>query len=48
MLVMPICCRRPLGVLTGRPGPARGRGRRRDRQKGGEILSALIYHKEEE
>jgi hypothetical protein len=48
VLVMPIRCQKPTGVLTGRPGLAPGRGGRRDGQTGGEILPSHVYHQEEE
>jgi hypothetical protein len=48
VLVMPICCRKPPGVLTGCLSLASGRGGSRDGQTGGEILPTHVYHKEEE
>jgi hypothetical protein len=48
VLVMPICCRKPPGMLTGCPGLTPCRGGRRDEQTGGKIMHAQVYHKEEE
>jgi hypothetical protein len=48
VLVIPIRCRKPPGVLTGCPSPALGLGGRRDGQTGGEILSAPANRKEKE
>jgi hypothetical protein len=48
VLVMPIHCRKPPGMLIGCPGLALGRGGRWDGQTGGKILHAHVYRKEEE
>jgi hypothetical protein len=48
VLVMPIHCRNPLGMLIKCPGLSPGRGGSQVGQTGSKKLPAHVYHKEEE